>query len=58
VHYGYAKARTAERNVVLTAAFLAHPERFPHGAPNAKEPPAEVWINKPTAGADNSDVAQ
>jgi putative transposase len=57
VHYGYAKARTAERNVVLTAAFLEHPERFPGGVPIAKEPPAKVWINKPAATGD-SEVAQ
>jgi putative transposase len=57
VHYGHAKARTAERNVVLTAAFRQHPERFPGGAPVAKEPPAEVWINKP-AVANDSEVAQ
>ena len=58
VHHGRAKARTAERNVVLDAAFRAHPERFPHGLPTAKEPPTEVWINKPTAALVDSEAAQ
>jgi putative transposase len=58
VHYGNAKARTAERNVTLEAAFRAHPERFANGVPSAKEPPSEVWINKPLASADDKDAAQ
>jgi putative transposase len=57
VHFGLAKARTAERNVVLEAAFRAHPERFPNGAPVAKEPPTEVWINKPNVAGDDIVVA-
>jgi len=29
----------------LDAAYAEHPERFPHGAPRAPVPPAEVSIN-------------
>ena len=47
VHYGHAEQRVAERQVVLDAAFDAHPERFPRGRPIAQRPPREVWINKP-----------
>jgi len=47
VHHGLADARYAERLAVLAAAYAAHPERFPHGAPTPPRPPREVWINKP-----------
>ena len=47
VHHGLADARTTQRTAVLRTAFLAHPERFPHGLPTAVRPPREVWINKP-----------
>lgn len=58
VHYGHAKTRTAERNIVLKFAFHEHPERFPHGPPIAKEPPSEVWINKPAVPAEDSQPPQ
>ena len=51
VHFGLAENRIAQRARVLAAAHVAHPERFPHGAPR---PPAllkEVWINKPVPPA-------
>lgn len=48
VHHGLAGARLANRATVLHQAFLAHPERFPHGKPTPAVPPAEVWINRPT----------
>lgn len=47
VHYGRVEQRIAERQLVLDAAFDAHPERFPRGRPIAQRPPREVWINKP-----------
>jgi putative transposase len=47
LHYGLAATRTAERAAILAAAFLAHPERFPHGAPQPPVVPTEAWINKP-----------
>jgi putative transposase len=48
VHHGLVEQRVAERQVVLDAAYAAHPERFPHGRPIAPRPAREVWINKPT----------
>jgi putative transposase len=47
VHFGRVEQRVAERQVVLDAAFHAHPERFPHGRPIVQRPSREVWINKP-----------
>jgi putative transposase len=47
VHHGLAAERVAARAATLTAAYLAHPERFPHGHPTPQLPPTEVWINKP-----------
>jgi len=32
---------------VLTAAYAAHPERFPAGQPHPPARPVEVWINPP-----------
>jgi hypothetical protein len=36
------------RQEALNSAFLAHPERFVHGAPVASEVPNTVWINPPS----------
>jgi len=47
VHYGQASATLDQRNRVLHAAYLAHPERFVNGLPAALEPPPAVWINPP-----------
>jgi putative transposase len=47
VHHGLAQQRIAARAETMQRAFLAHPERFPHGAPTPKLPNKEVWINKP-----------
>jgi putative transposase len=49
VHYGHAAERIAARAVTMSTAYLAHPERFPHGPPTPQLPPTQVWINKPTA---------
>jgi putative transposase len=57
VHFGLADQRVRERQVVLDAAFAAHPERFPHGRPIVRAPAREVWINKPTVGAPGAPVA-
>jgi putative transposase len=48
VHYGLIDERIASRNATLQAAYELHPERFPHGRPQAKRPPGQVWINKPS----------
>jgi putative transposase len=47
VHYGKAEQATAKRQVVLTAAFEANPERFVRGMPKPPSPPEAAWINKP-----------
>jgi hypothetical protein len=47
VHFGRVEARHAERQAILTAAYMRTPERFPHGAPQVPWPPREVWINPP-----------
>jgi putative transposase len=51
VHFGLAAQRVAERAVVLTTAYAAHPERFPAGHPTPAAVPTEVWINPPTPRA-------
>jgi putative transposase len=45
VFYGRVPAIAARRQATLDAAYLAHPERFPHGAPQVRLPPAKVQIN-------------
>jgi putative transposase len=54
LHYGRAEAVTAARQEVLTAAFVAHPERFVKQPPRPPAVPTAVWINppKPTAGSE------
>ena len=47
VHYGQAPQVQAQRQRVLEAAFVAHPERFVRGRPTAPTLPEAVWINKP-----------
>lgn len=47
VHHGLVDQRVTERQIVLDAAFIEHPERFVSGRPDVKRPPAQVWINKP-----------
>jgi putative transposase len=47
VHHGLAEQRVAARAAVLTAAYAAHPERFPAGRPYPPACPMEVWINPP-----------
>ena len=51
VHHGLAEQRVAARATVLTAAYAAHPGRFPAGRPGPPVPPVEVWINPPKARA-------
>ena len=47
VHFGEAQAVLAHRQVVLDAAYLAHPDRFVQRPPKPLPLPSEVWINKP-----------
>ncbi len=57
VHHGLAAATLARRADVLDAAFVAHPERFPHGRPVPPSLPTEVWINKPEQEVATTDQA-
>ena len=47
VHYGQAQDIVQKRQLVLDAAYLAHPERFVRWPPKPISIPKEVWINKP-----------
>jgi putative transposase len=47
VHLGQAQSVLAGRQVVLDAAYQAHPERFVRRPPSPLSLPSEVWINKP-----------
>ena len=47
VHFGQAPAVRAHREVVLAAAYGAHPERFVNGPPQPADLPTAVWINPP-----------
>ena len=47
VHFGQAAAVRAHREVVLAAAYGAHPERFVNGPPRPADLPTAVWINPP-----------
>jgi putative transposase len=51
VFRGRVETVRAARQSALDAAYLAHPERFPHGPPRVALPPAEVSINPITADA-------
>lgn len=47
VHYGFAPQCLTVRNIVLSRAFMAHPERFVKGQPSPLPLPEQVWINPP-----------
>ena len=47
LHYGQAADIVQKRQLVLDAAYLAHPERFVRWPPKPLSIPKEVWINKP-----------
>lgn len=47
VHYGLAQQVTEQRQHVLRAAYLNHPERFVKGQPKPPTLPEAVWINPP-----------
>lgn len=49
VHHGHAVQVLAERQRVLDAAYVAHPERFVKGPPVVTQLPRAVWINPPAA---------
>lgn len=45
VFHGRVELVAAQRQLALDAAYAAHPERFPHGAPRVPRPPMAVHIN-------------
>jgi len=47
LHHGLATVRVHQRAATLTAAYAAHPERFPRGVPHPPAVPTATWINKP-----------
>ena len=47
VHFGQAPTVLAHRQVVLTAAYQAHPDRFVRQPPKPLPLPSQVWINRP-----------
>ena len=51
VFHGRVEVVRAARQGALDAAYAAHPERFPHGAPRVPMPPTAVHINPITAEA-------
>jgi putative transposase len=54
VHYGLAPAVRQNRQLVLDAAYSAHPDRFVRRSPTPLPLPKEVWINKPLNSDDNT----
>jgi len=53
VHYGLAPAVHENRQLVLDAAYAAHPDRFVGRPPVPLQLPKEVWINKPQNSDEN-----
>jgi len=47
VHFGETQTVLAQRQVVLDAAYRAHPDRFVRRPPKPQALPSEVWINRP-----------
>jgi len=58
VHRGRAQSVSAQRQQVLDAAYLHHPERFVRKPPQALRPPTAVWINPPTSRDDDGAILQ
>ena len=49
VHYGNAETVQQQRQIVMSVAYQAHPNRFAHGEPVVKGVPSAVYINPPTS---------
>lgn len=47
IHYGLASDLTRKRQIILSAAYAQHPERFVKGRPTPPQLPKAVWINPP-----------
>jgi hypothetical protein len=57
VHFGQAAAVRAHREMVLAAAYGAHPERFVNGPPRPADLPTAVWINPPVKHSARQDAS-
>jgi putative transposase len=57
VHHGKVEAVTQLREVVLSEAFMAHPERFVRGMPQPPVVPEAAWINKPKIDSSESETS-
>ena len=58
VHFGEAPAVLARRQLVLDAAYQAHPDRFVRRPPKPLPLPEAVWINRPAPDAKTKKEAQ
>ena len=54
VHHGKAELIREKRQLVLDAAYSAHPNRLVRGQPSPRPLPKEVWINKPQHSDDKT----
>jgi transposase InsO family protein len=54
VHHGRASEKLQRRQRILDASYTAHPERFVHGKPKARQLPAASFINRPTESLENA----
>lgn len=58
VHAGRSSEVIDQRQVILEAAYLRHPERFVHGQPLHPPLPTAVWINPPSPNVQESELLQ
>jgi putative transposase len=57
VHYGRAQERIAARQIILNAAYDAHPERFVRGRPKPLQLAPASYINRPAAVSEEPTIA-
>ncbi len=55
VHFGETQTVLARRQVVLDAAYQAHPDRFVRRPPKPTSLPSQVWINKPVLSGEKTE---
>jgi putative transposase len=55
VHFGETQTVLAHRQVVLDAAYQAHPDRFVRRPPKPLPLPSEVWINRPLSSGQKTE---
>jgi putative transposase len=56
LHHGRAEIVTEARQLVLSAAYADHPERFVNKPPQPPSIPTAVWINPPKPAAKSEEV--